>query len=112
MLQINLIKVSTLILGIFLSQLSFAGDWRMVLDLSGNWKFSIGDKPGWANPDFDDRNWESIRVPAPWESRGFHGYDGYAWYRTSFTLPASTGGDNLYLSLGYIDDVDEVYLNG
>ena len=91
---------------------ALADNWKMKLDLSGAWKFSIGDNEQWADPEFDDRNWESIQVPSPWESQGFHGYDGYAWYRTTFELPSAVSRDNLYLSLGYIDDVDEVYLNG
>ncbi len=55
---------------------ALADNWKMKLDLSGAWKFSIGDNEQWADPEFDDRNWESIQVPSPWESQGFHGYDG------------------------------------
>lgn len=100
------------VLWMFATSPGLANNWKMKLDLSGSWKFSIGDDEEWASPEYDDRNWESIRVPSPWESQGFHGYDGYAWYRTSFELSSSVGRENLYLSLGYIDDVDEVYLNG
>jgi sialate O-acetylesterase len=109
---LTLTNLLVFFLGLTFSLPSLGDNWKMKLDLSGSWKFSIGDNARWANPEFDDRNWETIRVPSAWESRGFHGYDGYAWYRTSFQLPTSVGTDNLYLSLGYIDDVDEVYLNG
>ncbi|MBS2100565.1 glycoside hydrolase [Carboxylicivirga linearis] len=80
--------------------------------LRGAWKFSIGDKPEWMSYDYDDSHWESIYVPSPWEQQGFNGYDGYAWYRTSFTLPADATDKELWLDLGYIDDVDECFLNG
>jgi sialate O-acetylesterase len=43
---------------------------------------------------------------------GFNGYNGYAFYRKKVTVPAGLKGRNLYLNLGYIDDVDEVYING
>ncbi|MEQ9440193.1 MAG: beta galactosidase jelly roll domain-containing protein [Cyclobacteriaceae bacterium] len=114
MLIINNTLRNIILLGIALGLplLAWADNWKMELDLSGTWKFSIGDNPEWASPEYDDASWESIRVPSPWESRGFHGYDGYAWYRKTFRLPANLNTDNLYLSLGYIDDVDEVYLNG
>ncbi len=82
------------------------------LDLRGMWKFSIGDKITWKEPDFDDSRWEKIFVPGPWEEQDFHGYDGFAWYRISFdgrSLPKNTA---LYLNLGYIDDADEAFVNG
>ena len=84
----------------------------MYLDLSGRWKFSIGDDTTWATPMYNDLNWEEIQVPSTWENQGFHGYNGFAWYRKSFNLPADFQNSNLYLHLGFIDDVDETYVNG
>jgi len=89
-----------------------AQDLDRLLNLRGDWKFSIGDNTKWAEVNYDDSSWEEIYVPRRWESEGFNGYDGYAWYRTKFS------GDELekegahYLRLGYIDDVDEVFFNG
>ena len=37
-----------------------AQELNKVKDLSGRWKFSIGDNPEWASPDYDDSNWESM----------------------------------------------------
>lgn len=87
-------------------------DLKKIVDLRGNWKFSIGDNPGWASPDYDDNHWETIRVPKNWEEQGFHGYDGYGWYRTTFKIPKTSQKLNYYLQLGYVDDVDAVYING
>ena len=81
-------------------------------DLSGKWKFSIGDDSEWASPDYNDWDWEEIEVPSSWENEGFHGYNGFAWYRKWFELPDEYSNSNLYLHLGFIDDVDETYLNG
>ena len=103
--------ISLLLALVFSGNLS-AEEWRRVENLRGNWKFSIGDNPGWAEPGFNDSDWEEIFVPSSWENEGFHGYNGYAWYRKTFTLPEGIKGESLYLLLGYIDDVDEVYLNG
>lgn len=83
-----------------------------VKDLSGRWKFSIGDKPEWAQPEYDDSHWERVWVPKSWEEQGFHGYDGYAWYRTTFKLKEIDDKLSYYLQLGYIDDVDVVFING
>lgn len=81
-------------------------------NLSGTWRYSIGDRKEWRNRDFDHREWEEIRVPATWEDQGFHGYNGFAWYRKEFYLDQNLGDKSLMLILGYIDDADEVYLNG
>lgn len=90
----------------------FGQDARRLISLRGDWKFSIGDREEWAEPDFDDSDWEEIYVPARWEREGFNGYDGFAWYRTRFD--GSDLKENRYhiIKLGYIDDADEVYING
>ncbi len=80
--------------------------------LQGYWRFSIGDNMEWADPDYDDSSWEKIFVPGSWEEQGFHGYDGYAWYRTSVKYPKEPAHANFYLRLGFIDDVDQVFING
>lgn len=87
-------------------------DADKVLDLSGQWKFTIGDDVNWSRKNYDDSDWEEIKVPSSWENQGFHGYNGFAWYRKSFSFPQDQSTRNIYLHLGYVDDVDEVYLNG
>ena len=87
-------------------------EWKQVVDLSGVWKFSVGDNQDWAEADFNDDNWEKIEVPSSWENQGFHGYDGYGWYRNTFTIPERYKNETVYLFLGFIDDIDQVYING
>jgi len=82
------------------------------IDLEGNWRFSIGDDTTWASPDFNYRNWEKIKVPSAWEDQGFHGYNGYAWYRKTFEIPENLIGSNFILNAGFIDDVDQTFING
>ena len=89
-----------------------AQDWERVVDLRGTWKFSPGDNPERAELNFDDHEWDDIFVPAAWEDEGFPGYDGYGWYRKHFRLDMVEDEKNLYVNLGTIDDVDEVYFNG
>ncbi|WP_439181494.1 beta galactosidase jelly roll domain-containing protein [Carboxylicivirga taeanensis] len=79
--------------------------------LEGFWKFSIGDDPEWKNSTYDDSDWPSLRVPGKWESQGFEGYNGYAWYRKMIRIDIIPDHD-LILRLGIIDDIDEVYING
>lgn len=88
------------------------GEWERIINLSGKWKFSIGDDMKWAQPNFNDDGWERVYAPAYWEDEGFHGYDGYAWYRKQFYFPKNYKDANIYFRSGGIDDVDEVYVNG
>jgi hypothetical protein len=78
---------------------------QSAVPLYGPWKFTVGDspidpktgQPLWAEPDFDDSNWETVDltpkdraidpvgglssyVPG-WTAKGHPGYFGYAWYR-------------------------------
>jgi len=101
----------TIILICNLVQVYGRDDLRKVVDLKGYWKFSIGDNPRWSEPNFNDYTWDEIYVPSTWEEEGFNGFDGYAWYRINVDL-RNVNIENLYLILGYIDDVDEVYING
>src|SRR5690242_7470939 len=72
--------------------------------LDGPWRFHIGDDPRWANADADDSGWETMDLTAPassndgdvglpnyvagWTAHGHPGYEGYAWYRRTVTVPA------------------------
>jgi hypothetical protein len=89
-----------------------AEDLVKVQDLQGSWKFTINEKEAWVSTGFNDNNWETIKVPSPWEDQGYYGYNGFGFYRKSFTLNSGLKAKTLYLVMGYIDDVDETYLNG
>jgi hypothetical protein len=93
---------------------NYAGtdDLSLLQSLKGLWSFSIGMNDEWISPSFDDSKWETIKAPSAWEDQGFNGYNGYAFYRKKISIPSVQKGRMLYLNLGYIDDVDEVYLNG
>ncbi|MBN2103775.1 beta galactosidase jelly roll domain-containing protein [bacterium] len=97
---------------IMLSHMLIAGSPKREINLRGKWYFELGDIPAYAEADFDHSHWEKVRVPAPWEDQGFPGYDGYAWYRRTFRVPEKLQKKSLTLALGYIDDVDQVYING
>ncbi len=87
------------------------------IDLGSNWKFKTGDNIQWAIPGFDDSSWKNIQTGKIWELTGYDNYDGYAWYRTKFTIPKSILKnaflkENVKIELGKIDDCDQVFLNG
>ncbi|MEU4694866.1 alpha/beta hydrolase-fold protein [Actinoplanes sp. NPDC023714] len=87
------------------------------VDLAGSgWKFTTGDDTAWSDPAFADSGWRDWSVPDNWgDHTDLSGYDGFAWYRKTFTLPARPTGvadANIIAALGKIDDADQVFLNG
>ncbi len=85
--------------------------------LPTKWKFSTGDNLEWKNPSFDDSKWVEINPGMVWEQQGYPAYDGYAWYRATFTIPSKYKKDALEyggfsIQLGKIDDADYTYFNG
>lgn len=83
-----------------------------LISLDGRWKFNIGDDENWARKDFDDAHWDTLGAPGRWQDQGYVGYFGYAWYRRTITIDPTSASNYLYLHLGNIDDVNEVYFNG
>ena len=95
--------------------------------LDGSWRFRAGDDPRWANPDTDDRGWETFDLTAlpgshdgdvglpdyvdGWEAHGHPGYRGYAWYRRSVLVPTSSAQWEI-LGPTLVEDAYELYWNG
>ena len=66
----------------------------------------------WADPVLDTSGWDTIALPASWESSGHPGFDGVVWLRRRLDLPASWHGEDLELRLSAIDDSDTTWING
>jgi len=75
------------------------------------WPAVAGDM-SWKDSDLDEGDWDTIPVPALWETTGYIGMDGVAWYRTTFELSAQEAAVGVVLGLGMIDDTDEAWVNG
>ncbi|HPU55947.1 MAG TPA: glycoside hydrolase family 2 TIM barrel-domain containing protein [Verrucomicrobiota bacterium] len=81
--------------------------------VAGEWRFHPGDDLNWKSPDFDDRDWERVKLPDNWERHSGHTNDNvYGWFRRNLQIPPECRGRDFDLLLGRIDDVDEVWLNG
>ncbi|MCI1778484.1 MAG: putative Ig domain-containing protein [Bacteroidales bacterium] len=70
----------------------------------GNWKFRTEN----------DSVWNTIKVSSNWESEGYSGYDGNAYYRAKVVIPSclkSGDSEMLAFCMGKIDDNDSIFLN-
>lgn len=95
---------------------------QKIMDFDSNWKFKLGDQSGAEKDNFDDSSWRNIELPHDYSLEGEYtsrgeaesGYKlgGVAWYRKSFSIPA-TNKDKKYTI--YFDGVymtSTVYING
>ena len=80
--------------------------WRFHTDPMEN-----GHHKGWFESDFNDSKWKQLKVGV-WETQGYHGYDGIAWYRIRFTMPPKSECAAVELHFGAVDEAAWVWLNG
>lgn len=92
-----------------------------VLDGKRQWKFAIEqnelESRSWAQPNFNDSNWEYHNPAQSWENQGYPEHEGYAWYRTTFNTKKSWNKREIYLEFRYPDWWSYerkywIYLNG
>ncbi len=87
------------------------------VNLDRAWKFKTGDNLQYSASDFNDSDWEEIRVNQTWNKQGYKKYEGFAWYRIHVVIPASLKenpfpNDSLIFNFGKIDDFNQFFLNG
>ncbi|MBB5342202.1 PP2C family protein-serine/threonine phosphatase [Tunturibacter empetritectus] len=97
------------------------------VELSGLWKFRMGDNIAWAQPDFDDSSWGTIDVTPPagsanpelgtsgyipgWTANGYPKQSGFAWYRLKVNVQSSHGRLAIKMP-NEVDDAYQLYVNG
>lgn len=104
--------VTIVFLSFFMISNVVGEDLKIIINLVGYWKFKIGDDMAYSKYEYNDKDWDKVYVPKSWEENGYYAYDGFAWYRKSFELQDQSNYNNLFLYIGNIDDVDEIFLNG
>src|SRR6478672_7937529 len=73
------------------------------------------DSVRYSDVDFDDADWQEMRIPGSWERSGVQalaGFDGVMWFRQRLGLTADQAGMPAVLRLGRIDERDQVWVNG
>ena len=81
-------------------------DWKFATDPEGN-----GHDRNFFAENFDDSRWKTLGI-GNWETQGFPGYDGFAWYRIRFDAPAKMECNAVELNFGGVDEEAWVWLNG
>ncbi|MGC9328223.1 MAG: hypothetical protein ACP5I1_11355, partial [Candidatus Hinthialibacter sp.] len=74
------------------------------------WKYHPGDNPDWADPNFDDRNWETVNSLLDQESPPLSGWNGMGWFRVRFQTGSLANNMPLVLLLSHWG-ASEIYIN-
>ena len=97
---------------------------RSTLNFNIDWKFIRDDVPGAEAPAFDDSQWATISTPHTFNdvdslrkiivhSGGDIGtYEGLAWYRKHFKIPAELSGRKIFLEFEGMRQAGDIFLNG
>lgn len=97
---------------------------RQVVNFNADWRFAQGAQAGAEKPDFDDAQWQAVRLPHDWaiagpfnpRENGYAGklpWRGEGWYRKAFTLdPAPAPRARVYFDFDGVMAFPQVYING
>jgi beta-galactosidase len=103
---------------------SYDGARPTTVSFDDGWKFHLGDVTGAQATTFDDSSWTALSVPHDWSislpftqnspagAGGGYLNGGTGWYRKTFTLPASSSGQKVFVQFDGVYMDSTVYLNG
>ena len=91
---------------------------REKYNFNPGWLLKVGDIPGAQKPGFNDRDWQRVTLPHPFnEDEAFrvdiHDLtDTVVWYRKHFELPGSAKGRKVFIEFEGARQGVDVYVNG
>lgn len=124
-------KINRIILAAFLSAFTLSlsaatsvagfyqveGSGRQVYNFNNGWRFFRGDAKGAEAVKFNDSHWDVVATPhtvelMPAEASGCRNYQGVAWYRKRFVVPATASGQDVVIHFEAIMGKQKIFLNG
>ena len=107
---------------LFTAVLSHAQSPRERQNFDNGWRFHLGDVKGGEAPGLADKDWRMVDLPHDWSIEGPYspknssgtGFlpGGIAWYRKTFTLPASLRGRKISVRFDGVYRDSDVWVNG
>ncbi len=90
--------------------------WKFAFDpddqgLAEHWFADDHDSAGWLDTGTNSA-WETQPPGVQWKAEHRADYDGIAWYRTTFTVPAGEAAAQVRLVFGAVDEAAKVWVNG
>jgi phosphoserine phosphatase RsbU/P len=81
-----------------------------VTPVSTVWRFHLGDDPAWAQPGFDDSNWQVIHPRESWPEQGYPTNAELGWLR--FSIVAAPHTASLVIQVPSIDQNYQLFADG
>jgi len=75
-------------------------------------EYDVGLKGNWSAADFDDSSWKTVAIPGGFAELGVPDTPAVVWFRREITVPDLVPAGRAVLSLGSIERMDTVYING
>jgi len=75
------------------------------------WKYHQGDDPRWADPEFDDRDWQEVNSILGTQDRKKITWEGIGWFRFHFEVDSSLWRQPMALLIRQ-SGASEIFLNG
>ncbi|MEA5404828.1 beta-galactosidase GalB [Arcicella sp. DC2W] len=97
---------------------------REIIDFNKSWKFSFDNNEKAITNQFNDANWRVLNLPHDWSIEGQFSEQhlsttqggalptGLAWYRKSFSLPATAQNKVVWIEFDGVYRNSEVWING
>nr|WKN34199.1 sialate O-acetylesterase [Tunicatimonas sp. TK19036] len=74
------------------------------------------DDPGlqekWFAANYNSQDWPTLLLPSSFRESPLSRHQGAAWFKKTVEIPSNWEGQDLMLNLGYINDDNEVWING
>lgn len=90
--------------------------FESAIDISGQWKYQIGDNATWASPQYNDSAWDQIMVPQNWGKSDIPSDVEFLWYRLNIKIDLLAVDQKdlhrLSVYIGHIMSAYEIYVNG
>ena len=75
-------------------------------------RYDIGVKQKWSSPGYHPSSWKSVHLPGGFARLGVPATPAVAWFRREITLPGAPPKGPALISLGEVQRMDSVYVNG
>jgi class 3 adenylate cyclase len=80
--------------------------------LSSEWRYHDGDDAAWADPSFDDGDWEQVDSRLPATALPRNGWNNIGWFRTRIAVDSTLWNIPLALEDRIHFGTSQIYLNG
>lgn len=95
----------------FISPEMMTGD-NNIIYIRDQWSFMHGDSLNWAEPDYDDSQWDLISTNLTQADLSFIEWDGLGWFRKKIRVAPELRGKPVALLIDRHFGASEIYLNG